>query len=142
LPTSPPSAPPFASFRTAFRRRRCLVPADGYYEWQAREGRKQPYYIHMTDEQPFCFAGLWETWQPPEAEAVHSCTIITTAANPLSAEVHHRMPVILPQADYAAWLDPTNREPAALLPLLLPYPPEAMSLRVDEARCITPLGDS
>jgi putative SOS response-associated peptidase YedK len=139
------------AFRTAFRRRRCLIPADGYYEWKALQGRKQPYYFSMKDGSPFCFAGLWERWQPADGEAVESCAIITTAANALGAQIHQRMPVILSEDLYAHWLDPGETESARLLPLLQPFAPEAMSVypvstlvnnaRVDESRCITPLAD-
>lgn len=139
------------SFRVAFRRRRCLIPADGYYEWKATGSRKQPYFIHMTDGRPFCFAGLWEIWQPPEAEPLHSCAIITTKANRTSARVHPRMPVIVPETDYEPWLDPDISEPEAISPLLRPYPPETMTLypvsstvnnpRADDERCITPISD-
>jgi putative SOS response-associated peptidase YedK len=115
------------SFRSAFARRRCLVPADGFYEWQASgKGRpKQPYYIRMEDERPFAFAGLWEYWEGAEG-ALETCTIITTEPNDLLRPLHNRMPVILPAADYAQWLDPdTPRGPLGAL--LRPYPPEEMS---------------
>ena len=139
------------SFRSPFRHRRCLIPADGYYEWKSIEGRKQPYYFTMKDGQPFCFAGLWDRWQPPEGAPVESCTIITTVANAFAGEIHHRMPVILARADYARWLDPRITDASRVAPLLQPFPPQAMSVypvstlvnnaRVDEARCITPLVD-
>ena len=139
------------AFRSAFRHRRCLIPADGYYEWKSTEGRKQPYYFSMKDGNPFCFAGLWERWQPAEREPVESCAIITTGANALGSEIHHRMPVILAQNDYAQWLDPRTTASSDLLPLLQPFSPEVMSVypvstlvnntRVDESRCITPLAD-
>ncbi len=139
------------AFRSAFQHRRCLIPADGYYEWKSMQGRKQPYYFHLKDGTPFCFAGLWERWQPTEGEPVQSCAIITTGANALGADIHHRMPVILPRDDYARWLAPGITAPLEVLPLLQPYPPEAMSVypvstlvnsaRVDEPRCITPLAD-
>jgi putative SOS response-associated peptidase YedK len=139
------------SFRSPFRHRRCLIPADGYYEWKSVEGRKQPYYFTMKDGQPFCFAGLWDRWQPPEGATVESCTIITTGANAFAGEIHHRMPVILARADYARWLDPRVTDASRVAPLLRPFPSEAMSVypvstlvnnaRVDEPRCITPLVD-
>jgi len=139
------------TFRSALQHRRCLIPADGYYEWKSMQGRKQPYYFHLKDGTPFCFAGLWERWQPTEGEPVQSCAIITTGANALGADIHHRMPVILPRDDYARWLAPGITAPSEVLPLLQPYPPEAMSVypvstlvnnaRVDEPRCITPLAD-
>lgn len=139
------------AFRSAFRHRRCLIPADGYYEWKSVQGRKQPYYFSMKDGNPFCFAGLWERWQPADGAPMESCTIITTSANAVGAEIHHRMPVILSQDNYAPWLDPQTTESSQLLPLLQPFSPQAMSVypvstlvnnaRVDEPRCITPLVD-
>ena len=111
------------------RRRRCLIPADGFYEWQQPPGggraKKQPYYIHRPDHAPFAFAGLWELWTdksdadgPPLA--IESCTIVTTAANKTLSELHDRMPVILAAGDYAAWLDSKLQDPAALQHLLAP----------------------
>lgn len=119
------------TFRTAFRRRRCLIPADGFYEWPASaapsRGKKQPFYIHRTDSGPFAFAGLWENWtQRPTAPAgdkplaIESCTIITTTANNSLRELHDRMPVILSPNDYAHWLDANVEDPAALAHLLAP----------------------
>ncbi len=115
------------AFRTAFRQRRCLVIADGFYEWQKLERRKQPYYIHMSDRRPFAFAGLWEHWEGPDAMIIDSCTIITTGPNELTAPLHDRMPVILHPKDYAVWLDPAAEQPSAVRPLLRPYPPDEMS---------------
>jgi putative SOS response-associated peptidase YedK len=113
------------TFRTALRRRRCLIPADGFYEWQklpggAKSGKKQPYYIHRGDGQPFAFAGLWETWKAKEPLVVESCTIITTSANRVLAPLHDRMPVILAEGDYALWLDPSVSEPGDIVHLLAP----------------------
>jgi putative SOS response-associated peptidase YedK len=116
------------SFRAAFRRRRCLVLADGYYEWQKRGKRKQPYFLRLRDDAPFAFAGLWEHWPgTAEQEAVESCTILTTEPNELSRPIHDRMPVILRPDDYELWLDPTVQEPAKLKPLLGPYDSTGMS---------------
>ncbi len=115
------------AFRSAFKRRRCLVVADGFYEWKQQEGKKQPYYFHLRDRQPFGFAGLWEEWKSPEGEEIKSCTILTTQANELLQPLHDRMPVILPQEDYDVWLDPEVQTPELLQPLLHPYPCEAMS---------------
>ncbi len=94
-------------FRQAYERRRCLVPADGFYEWPVLpDGRKQPTFIHQTDDELFAFAGLWERWQPaPDADPVDTFTIITTTPNELMAPIHNRMPVILDRADYDRWLD-------------------------------------
>ena len=115
------------TFRTAFRRRRCLIPADGFYEWQkppggAVRGKKQPFYIHRRDDQPFAFAGLWESWTAQDSEplTIESCTIVTTAANQTLQPLHDRMPVILAPGDYALWLDPAVEEPAAVAHLLAP----------------------
>lgn len=94
-----------SSFREAYRRRRCLVPADGFYEWQRRGKAKQPWIFRVKDEPGFCFAGLWDVWNPPEGgEPLHSCTILTTAANELMAPVHDRMPVIVKGEDQEVWL--------------------------------------
>ena len=93
------------SFRHAFRHQRCLVLADGFYEWKKEGSRKQPYHITLANDEPFAFAGLWERWSGVEP-AMESCTIITTPANEAMQAVHERMPVILSDADYAAWLDP------------------------------------
>jgi putative SOS response-associated peptidase YedK len=114
------------AFRSAFKSHRCLIPATGFFEWQATAGakHKQPYHIRMRDGNPFAFAGLWERWQR-DGEPVETCAILTTTANELVRPVHDRMPVILAPADFSAWLDP--RTPADQLHALLrPYPTEAM----------------
>jgi len=117
------------SFRAALRRRRCLIVADGFYEWQAQpDGPKQPMYITLVDHQPFGFAGLWEQWTEPDSgDTLTTCTIITTSPNALLKPIHNRMPVILPREDYAAWLDPERSDPAQVMPLLRPYPAERMT---------------
>jgi putative SOS response-associated peptidase YedK len=107
------------SFRAAFRRRRCLIPADGFYEWQRLERKKQPYYFCRDDHQPFAFAGLWEHWESADGE-LDSCTIVTTAANDLLKSIHDRMPVILQPEDYEQWLDPQIQETDRLQHLLYP----------------------
>ncbi len=97
------------SFRNAFRKRRCLIPADGFYEWKGEKGNKQPYYITTSSDKPFAFAGLWESWTDKESdeESVYkSCTIITTAASESIREIHHRMPVILDPKFHEKWLNP------------------------------------
>ena len=105
------------SFRSAFKKRRCLIPADGFYEWQKLDSRtKQPHYIHRPDNQPFAFAGLWERWD--RGPVIESCVIVTTGANKMMGELHDRMPVILSPNDYDLWLDPTVDDPAALQYLL------------------------
>jgi len=116
------------SFRHAFRKRRCLIVADGFYEWQKTEGTvKQPWFIHLRSGAPCGFAGLYETWTSPEGSPVHSCTIITTKANEALAAIHDRMPVIVPKAAQAVWLDPENQRQDELLELLVPYQAEDMA---------------
>ncbi|MGC9334980.1 MAG: SOS response-associated peptidase [Anaerolineae bacterium] len=114
------------AFRAAFRRRRCLVPADGFYEWQKQNGSKQPYYIRMADGRPFAFASLWERWKAPDDTIIDSCTLLTTGPNELIRPLHNRMPVILDPWDYALWLDPAVEDVRVLNPLLRPYTPDAM----------------
>jgi putative SOS response-associated peptidase YedK len=117
------------SFRNAYKRRRCLILADGYYEWQKIPGDrlKQPVYIRLKSQEPFALAGLWETWRTEEInEPLRSCTIITCPPNALLEEIHHRMPVILPQDAYAEWLTPDERTADVLQSLLIPYSDEEM----------------
>ena len=131
------------SFRNAFRRRHCLVPADAFYEWKAIGGRKQPYSIRMADRSVFGMAGLWEHWTDPAGETIETCTIITVDANELVGELHDRMPVIIDPDDYSAWLDPTSPKAQELLK---PFPSELMSyypvstrvnsVRNDDASCL------
>jgi putative SOS response-associated peptidase YedK len=113
------------SFRRAFRSRRCLVVADGFYEWQKVNGRKQPYFVGLQSDRPFGLAGLWERWEKG-SELVESCTILTTEANELMHPIHDRMPVILGPKDFDRWLDPDQKDPAKVQGLLRPYPAEAM----------------
>jgi putative SOS response-associated peptidase YedK len=113
------------AFRHALKAKRCLVVADGFFEWQKIDGRKQPFYIKMRDDHPFAFAGLWERWTRGD-EPVESCTIITTGANELMQPIHDRMPVIVPKPAYDLWLDPTIKDPKRLQPLLAPYPSDEM----------------
>ncbi|TYO74083.1 SOS response-associated peptidase [Rossellomorea marisflavi] len=115
------------SFREPFRKKRCLIIADGFYEWKKVDDRKQPYRFVMKDGKPFAFAGLWETWRKGDAP-LHTCTIITTTPNALTEDVHDRMPVILKRTDYARWLDPSNQAVDELKSLLVPYPAEEMEL--------------
>ncbi len=140
------------SFRAAFRKRRCLVVADGFYEWRKAKDGKQPWLIAMGDGEPFAIAGLWESWKAPGGETVESCTLITTEANATVTPIHHRMPAILGAGDYDAWLDPAPIAETALAGLLRPYPAEEMTARavgrlVNNARnedpaCIEPLGET
>lgn len=121
------------AFRAAFRRRRCLVPADGFYEWRTTGKSKQPYYITLEGGAPFAFAGLWEAWVGPDGSALDSCTILTTEPNELMATLHNRMPVILAPEDYAFWLgdggDAAKDQLIGLLDLMRPYPAEWMAAR-------------
>ena len=114
------------SFRTALRRRRCLVPADGFYEWRRTGAGKRPMRITMASGEPFAFAGLWDTWRDPQDEAVTSCTIITTGANDLLRPIYDRMPVILQRDQEDLWLDHDVQEPDVLRKVLIPYNPGAM----------------
>jgi len=153
------------AYRAAFRRRRGLVVADGFYEWQkveqtlplgtgktSRRGKggakKQPYFFHMNDDRPFAFAGLWETWESPDGSFLDSATILTTDANDLMRPVHDRMPVILAPDNYARWLDPAV-EPEEATALLEPYTGDDLtaypistyvnSPSHDDSQCIAPL---
>ena len=114
------------SFRTALRRRRCLVLADGFYEWQRVGKNKRPMRIVMRSGEPFAFAGLWETWRDPEGTVIPSCTIITTTPNDLLQSIHNRMPVILSKDFEDFWLDESVDDPTALTSVLTPYPDDAM----------------
>jgi putative SOS response-associated peptidase YedK len=120
------------AFRSAIKRRRCLIVADGFYEWQQGK-KKQPYYFQMANSEPFALAGLWENWRSPEAESILSCSIITTAANETVLPIHHRMPVILPESDWEQWLDPSIDNSQQVLPLLKPYASAAMKVNAVSA---------
>jgi len=137
------------AFRAAFQKRRCLIPADGFYEWQVVSGtaRKQPWFVHRDDDGIFALAGLWERWQPAEGDPVESCTVLTTAANALMAPIHDRMPVIIEPAHYAEWLSADTAVVHARA-LLHPWDASKMtahrvSMRVnsamhDDAACTVP----
>jgi putative SOS response-associated peptidase YedK len=139
------------SFRTAYRRRRCLVLADGYYEWQRSGTVKQPWYMSFADGEPFGMAGLRETWRDPATDQpLESCCLVTTAPAPAVAHVHDRMPVILPASAYSEWLDPRNGDVERLDRLLVPWAgggleARAVGRRVNDARnqgpdLVEPLG--
>jgi putative SOS response-associated peptidase YedK len=117
------------SFRAAYKRRRCLVLADGYYEWKPVAGQKgkTPMLIKMKSGQPFAFAGLWEAWHPDQEDAILSCAIITTTPNALMEKIHDRMPVILKPEAYSLWLDPAEQAPDKLAKLLKPFPASQMT---------------
>lgn len=137
-----------ASFQTAYRRHRCLVPADGFYEWMATPRGKQPVRIGMHDDAVFGLAGLYERWLSPDGEPLDTCTVLTAEANGLLRGVHDRMPVIVPPDDYERWLDPAEPDPSDLI---APYPAERMryhavskrvnSVKNDDASCIEALAD-
>ncbi len=136
------------SFRTSLRKKRCLVVADGFYEWRHDGSKKTPMFVRMKDGRPFGFAGLYDSWKSPEGKSVRTCTIVTTSPNKLLAPIHDRMPVILDREGYAAWLDPGTEDPARLLGLLKAYPERGMeayrvglavnSPRNDGPECIQP----
>ena len=134
------------SFRAAFRGRRCLIPADGFYEWQhLSDGHKQPTYVRLQSGGVFAFAGLWERWSPPgggETDVLYSCAIITTAPNELLEPIHNRMPVILPPSAYEVWLSPGDIAPTVLQPLLQPYPAAEMRAYAVASTVNNPRNDS
>jgi len=141
-----------AAYKRPFARKRCLILADGFYEWKAAESgegrRKTPYFIHRRDGEPMAFAGLWDVWKVPDAADpalggsdgwLRSCVIVTTSANDALAAIHHRMPVILPESAWEQWLDPNEHDVGALQRLLVPAPSELfeayeVSLLVNNAR--------
>ena len=137
------------SFRSAFKKRRCLVIATGFYEWQIQGRAKQPIWIGLQSKRPFAFAGLWEQWKPPEGEPLETCTIITTEPNDLMAPIHNRMPVILSPASYDQWLDLSFQHVEPLKALLRPYPSEELTAypvstlvnnpRHDASQCLEPV---
>lgn len=137
------------AFRSALRRRRCLLPADGFYEWQQRDGVKQPYHFQLRDGGLFAFAGLWETWEGPGGELIETAALLTTEANELVRPIHERMPVILEPGSYGQWLEPAEQQPATLLPLLKPYRSDAMTAvpvsrwvndaKHDDPKCLEPV---
>lgn len=138
------------AFRVAFKKRRCLVLADGFYEWRKDTNGKTPMRMTLRSGGPFAFAGLWEVWKSPAGEPVRSCTVITTTANALVAPIHDRMPVILPERAESLWLEHELSDPAVLTSLLLPYAagemlaypvaPAVNSVRNDDPALIKPQG--
>ncbi|MEW6672808.1 MAG: SOS response-associated peptidase [Thermodesulfobacteriota bacterium] len=137
------------SFRSVFKRRRCLILADGFYEWKAEGPQKQPWYFTLSSGGPFAFAGLWDTWKREEDAPYHSCTIITTAADESVRPVHSRMPVILTPAVHAEWLDPQNQDTVRLNAILseglihglkrYPVSKRVNAVRNNDPACIEPL---
>lgn len=129
------------SFREAFEKRRCLVVADGFYEWRKEGKTKQPILIRLKSDRAFGFAGLYENWLSPEGQNIRTCTIITTEPNEIMRTIHNRMPVIIPTQQEETWLSP-GAEPTALLSLLKPYPAEEMQTREVSALVNSPANDS
>ncbi len=118
------------AFRTALKRRRCIIPASGFFEWQKIDAkRKQPFYLERADGEPLALAGLWESWTDPEGNTVESFTIITTESNEQVSKVHDRMPVILEPESFAAWLDPENQDVTAIQSLLKPAAEGILTMR-------------
>lgn len=115
------------SFRGSFKYKRCLIPADGFYEWKSSDGKKTPYFIHMKDNKPFAFAGLWDEWNSPDGGALRTAVIITVEPNELMSALHDRMPAILNPDDYALWLNAAPQTPENLISLLKPFPADKMS---------------
>jgi len=114
------------SFRNSFRRRRCLVPADAFYEWKTSGKKKHPFAFCMTDRRPFAFAGIWDRWESAEGVQLETVALLTTSANELVRPLHERMPVILQPEDYASWLDPHLQDAARVQAFLRAYPADEM----------------
>ena len=130
------------AFRDALRFRRCLIPADGFYEWKRlRATEKQPYQFQMVDGSPFAFAGLWERWRGPDKEILETCTILTTTPNALVSEVHNRMPVIVGRDDYDLWLDPGIKDPSRVAQCLGPFDANLMKKYAVSVRVNRPDND-
>ncbi|MGD8275136.1 MAG: SOS response-associated peptidase [Thiohalocapsa sp.] len=129
------------AYRDAFKRRRCLIPAEGFYEWRTDEGAKTPFLIQRADRRPFAMAGLWERWRQEDGELLESCTIIVTDANSLVRDIHDRMPVILNEGDIGAWLDPENDDAEELLAMLKPADPAALAMHEVSRQVNSPRND-
>lgn len=139
------------SFRHAYKRRRCLIPANGFYEWMKDGQTKRPMFVHLHNQALFAFAGLWERWQGPDGDEIRTCTIITSEPNEKIKALHHRMAVILREGDYDTWLSPDELPPDVLQPLLRPLESEHMdyykvstlvnSPANDTPECIAPVSE-
>jgi putative SOS response-associated peptidase YedK len=121
------------AYRAAYRKRRCLLPADGFYEWKTVQGRKQPFLFRLRDGDLFALAGLWESWHTPDGATLETCTVLTTAANELIRPLHDRMPVVIRAEDHRAWLHPEEQPPDSDRRLFTPFPADAM-----EAAAVNP----
>ncbi len=130
------------SFKNAFKKRRCLIIADGFYEWQRRENTKSPFFIHLKSNRPFGLAGLYNVWTSPDGTPLCTCTIVTTEANRILREVHGRMPAIISKKKYDVWLDPAINDSSELLPLLQPYPADEIEFFEVSKRVNSPKNDS
>jgi len=133
------------SFRSAFKSRRCLVLADGFYEWKKEGSKKQPYYISRVDDQPFCLAGLWESWKDKtidDSETIETCTILTTDANKIMQTLHDRMPVILDRVNFDFWLDKSFSDREQLESLLVPYAPDELQTFAVDPMVNRPVNDT
>jgi putative SOS response-associated peptidase YedK len=137
------------AFRESLKKRRCLIPADGFFEWKKNGKVKTPFCFTMADDSIFAFAGIWDSWRNPEGKAIETCSIITTTPNTLLIDVHDRMPVILPNDAYDLWLDPGFQKPESIGDLLKPFDPNRMRryevstrvnpVRNDDAACAEPV---
>jgi len=128
------------SFKRGFTDRRCLIPADGFYEWRDEEGDKRPYRFTLKERKVFAFAGLWDPWTSPDGETINTCAIITTKSNEVVRSVHHRMPVILPRDSECTWLD-DEADTRSLKELLVPYTGEPMKASPVSSRMNSPMND-
>lgn len=131
------------SFRGPFKYKRCLIPADGFYEWKSQPGTKIkiPHFIFLKSRQPFAFAGLWSEWHSPDGGSIRSAAIVTVEPNELMAAIHNRMPAILPPSAYTQWLEPAPQTPDRLLPLLQSYPAREMDARPVSTLVNSPAND-
>jgi putative SOS response-associated peptidase YedK len=130
------------AFKSALMRRRCLIPADGFYEWKGKGKAKQPMRVHTRSGEMFAFAGLWEEWNAPDGSPLRTCTIITTNPNHFMADIHDRMPAILRREDEDAWLDTETKDVPHLLSLLRPYPDEELAAHPVSTQVNSPVFDS
>ncbi len=130
------------SFKNALKKRRCLIIADGFYEWNKTDSGKKPMFIYLKNEKPFSFAGLWESWKTTDGKIIRSCTIITTTPNQLISPIHNRMPVIIQKGYRSLWLEPNNADETKLVGLLKPYPYEEMAAYEVSKYVNSPANDS